>query len=187
MITPRLFQTPILDRLTNSSKIVVLYGPRQVGKTTLIRHLLTQLLYRTLAINADALCYIDVLSSRDLNQMKLLVDGYDLLFIDEAQRIPDVGLNLKILHDGLPNLRIVVTGSSSFELANRTKEPLTGRTWTYTLFPIATVELRQRYNPTNVPPGTATRHIRNRTRGAMPRTRPTVGPGNGATAAIRAV
>lgn len=79
--------------------------------------------------------------------MKLLVEGYDLLFIDEAQRIPDVGLNLKILHDGLPDLKIVVTGSSSFELANRTKEPLTGRTWTYTLFPISTGELRQLYNP----------------------------------------
>jgi len=78
--------------------------------------------------------------------MKLLVDGYDLLFIDEAQRVPDVGINLKILHDGLPNLKIIVTGSSSFELANQTKEPLTGRTRTYTLYPIATTELRAQYN-----------------------------------------
>jgi uncharacterized protein len=147
MIIPRLLQNQILHQLTHSGKIVVLYGPRQVGKTTLIRQLLAQVPYRTIAINADELRYINVLSSRDLNQMKLLVEGYDLLFIDEAQRIPDVGLNLKILHDGLPDLKIVVTGSSSFELANRTKEPLTGRTWTYTLFPIATAELRQLHNP----------------------------------------
>ena len=78
--------------------------------------------------------------------MKLLIEGYDLLFIDEAQRIPDVGINLKILHDALPNLKIIATGSSSFELANRTKEALTGRTWTYELFPISVGELRQQQN-----------------------------------------
>ena len=85
---------------------------------------------RKLEINADEQRYHDVLSSRDLNQLRLLVEGYDLIFIDEAQRIPDIGLNLKILRDGLPQLKIIVTGSSSFELANRTQEPLTGRTWT---------------------------------------------------------
>ena len=62
--------------------------------------------------------------------MGRLVAGYDLLFIDEAQRVPDIGINLKILTDGLPDLRIVATGSSSFELANRVSEPLTGRTST---------------------------------------------------------
>lgn len=78
--------------------------------------------------------------------MKLLVEGYDLLFIDEAQRIPDVGINLKILHDALPSLKIIVTGSSSFDLANQTKEPLTGRIWIFTLFPIALYELKHHYN-----------------------------------------
>ncbi|MBC7569672.1 MAG: ATP-binding protein [Spirosoma sp.] len=136
----------IRNRLTSSHKIIVLYGPRQVGKTTLVQQLLADVPGRKLSINADELRYIDVLSSRNLEQMKLLVDGYDLLFIDEAQRIPDVGINLKILHDGLPNLKLIVTGSSSFELANQTKEPLTGRTWTYTLYPIATTELRAQYN-----------------------------------------
>ncbi len=98
-------------------------------------------------INADEQKYIDVLSSRDLNKMKLLVEGYELLFIDEAQRIPDIGINLKILHDQLPELKIITTGSSSFSLANQVKEPLTGRTWTYTLFPIALHELKDKYNP----------------------------------------
>lgn len=143
----RLLTNELKNRLLNSSKIVVLYGPRQVGKTTLVRQVLADLPVRRLEINADEQRYIDVLSSRNLNQLRLLVEGYDLLFIDEAQRIPDVGLNLKILHDGLPDLKIIVTGSSSFELANRTKEPLTGRTRTYTLYPIATAELRLQYNP----------------------------------------
>lgn len=139
---------PILtERLQNSPKIVLLYGPRQAGKTTLIKQVLANSALRKLEINADEQRYHDVLSSRDLNQLKLLVEGYDLLFIDEAQRIPDIGLNLKILHDGLPQLKIIATGSSSFELANRTQEPLTGRTWTYTLYPIATTELRAQHNP----------------------------------------
>ena len=76
-----------------------------------------------------------------------MVTGYDLVFIDEAQRIPNIGLNLKILHDNLPDLKIIATGSSSFELANKISEPLTGRTWTYTLYPISVLEWSKLYNP----------------------------------------
>lgn len=143
---PRTIEKALSSKLTNSDKILVLYGARQIGKTTLIRKILKQLPFRSLEINADQRKYIDILSSRDLEQMKLLVEGYDLLFIDEAQRIPDIGINLKILHDQLPQLKIVATGSSSFELANRVKEPLTGRTWTYTLFPISMTELTNVHN-----------------------------------------
>ena len=143
---PRLVASSIRQRLIESNKIVILYGPRQVGKTTLIRELVSKLPYKSLMVNADELLYQTVLSARNLTQMRLLVEGYELLFIDEAQRIPDVGINLKILHDGLPNLKIVVTGSSSFELANRTKEALTGRTWTYELFPISLGELHGQQN-----------------------------------------
>ena len=143
---PRLLTDTIRQRVTDSNKIIVLYGPRQVGKTTLVRELIKELPYRSLAVNADELVYQTVLSGRDLAQMKLLVAGYELLFIDEAQRIPDVGINLKILHDALPDLKIIATGSSSFELANRTKEALTGRTWTYELFPISLGELSQQEN-----------------------------------------
>ena len=143
---PRLLTNTIRQRVTDSNKIIVLYGPRQVGKTTLVRELIKELPYRSLAVNADELVYQTVLSGRDLAQMKLLVAGYELLFIDEAQRIPDVGINLKILHDALPDLKIIATGSSSFELANKTKEALTGRTWTYELFPISLGELSQQEN-----------------------------------------
>ncbi len=145
MINRSLFAI-LYDRLLNSSKIIILYGARQVGKTTLAQQVISQLPYKSLLINADEIRYHDVLSGRDLPKMKLLVEGYELLFIDEAQRIPNIGINLKILHDALPNLKIMATGSSSFELANRTQESLTGRTWTYTLFPIALTELRQAYN-----------------------------------------
>jgi len=137
----------VKDKLLSSDKIVIIYGPRQVGKTTLVQNILQDLPLKKLAINADEKTYTDVLSSRDLNQMKLLVEGYDLLLIDEAQRISDIGINLKLLHDSLPELKIIATGSSSFELANQIKEPLTGRTWTFTLFPIAWHELKDLFNP----------------------------------------
>ena len=142
----RLLKTELTEKLTHSQKIIIIYGARQVGKTTLVKQVLADLPYKTLSINADENKYIDVLSSRDLSKMRLLIDGYELLFIDEAQRIPDIGLNLKILHDAFPNLKIIVTGSSAFELANRTQESLTGRTWTFSLFPIAYTELRQQQN-----------------------------------------
>ncbi|MBN2554105.1 MAG: ATP-binding protein [Spirochaetales bacterium] len=126
---------------------MVLYGARQTGKTTLVRGLLEKLPFRYLEINAYELRYIDALSSRNLITLKRLVAGYDLVFIDEAQRVPDIGINLKILHDGIPDLKIVATGSSSFELANRVSEPLTGRTWTHILYPVSVAELAQLHNP----------------------------------------
>ncbi len=146
MLVKRSLFSNIKDKLLESSKIIVLYGPRQVGKTTLTKLILQEIPLKKLEINADEQRYIEVLSSRNLDKMKLLVEGYDLLFIDEAQRIPDIGINLKILHDSLPALKIIATGSSSFDLANQTKEPLTGRTRTFTLFPIALCELKEDYN-----------------------------------------
>ena len=142
----RLLFSELKNRLSEGSKIIVLYGARQVGKTTLTRLVIDDLALKTLAINADEQKYIDVFSSRDLNKMLLVVEGYELLFIDEAQRIKDIGINLKILHDARPHLRIIVTGSSSFELANKTKESLAGRTWTFTLYPVSVSELRNTSN-----------------------------------------
>ena len=147
---PRLLQSRITEQLQVGGKIVILYGARQVGKTTLVRRVLDDLPYRSLTINADELRYTDVLSSRDLRRLRGLVEGYELLFIDEAQRIPEIGLNLKLLVDHLPHLRIVVTGSSSFRLnavASKVQEPLTGRAWVHRLYPIAMSELVRLHNP----------------------------------------
>ncbi|MEI7619969.1 MAG: ATP-binding protein [Candidatus Falkowbacteria bacterium] len=137
---------PILEKLVNSNKIVIIYGARQVGKTTLANQIISELGLKTLKINADEKKYLDVLSCCDLNKLKALVSGYELLFIDEAQRIENIGLNLKILSDNLKDLKIIVTGSSSFDLANKIKEPLTGRTWTYNLYPLSFLELSETYN-----------------------------------------
>jgi uncharacterized protein len=115
-------------------------------KQLFVKKILTQVKGKVLAINADESRFIDVLSSRDSRKLLEFVEGYDILFIDEAQRVPDIGINLKIIIDEKPNLKILVTGSSSFELANRVTEPLTGRAWVYNLHPIACVELRDIWN-----------------------------------------
>ncbi len=144
---PRAIYKSISARLRESNKVVILYGPRQVGKTTLAKDIIEAWPGRALEISADEPRYIDILSSRDSSRLRSLVAGYDLLFLDEAQRIPDIGINLKILHDQMPSLRILVTGSSSFEIANYVKEPLTGRAWTYNLYPISYLELSSLCNP----------------------------------------
>ena len=144
---PRTLHDHILQQIIDGQKIVLLYGARQVGKTTLVEKILDELPYRVLSINGDELRYHDLLSSRDLRVLRDLVEGYDLLFIDEAQRIPEIGINLKLLADNLPELRIVVTGSSSLDLASRVQEPLTGRAWVHKLYPIAMTELAQIHTP----------------------------------------
>lgn len=143
---PRLLQQRIAEQLRIGGKIVVIYGARQVGKTTLVRQVLGDLRLRCLSIDADELRYTDILSSRDLRQLRGLVEGYELLFVDEAQRIPEIGINLKLLVDHVPQLRIVVTGSSSLDLASKVQEPLTGRAWTHRLYPIAVSELGHIHN-----------------------------------------
>lgn len=140
----RIYTKGVKRALLNDHKVVLLFGARQTGKTTMINHLLDQLKGHVLRINADQSKYIDILSSRDFSQMQLLLEGVDVLFVDEAQRIPDLGINLKIIYENLPDLKIIATGSSSFDLANATNEPLTGRTSTFKLFPIALQELRSK-------------------------------------------
>jgi len=146
MKIPRAIKSSVVSALRESSKVVILYGPRQVGKTTLAKDIFSDWDKNVLEISADERRYIDVLSSRDSVKLKSLVAGYDLLFVDEAQRVPDIGINLKIIHDQMPDVRIFVTGSSSLDLANQVREPLTGRTQTYTLYPISFMELSDLFN-----------------------------------------
>src|SRR3989344_1093286 len=131
----------ILKKITKSDKGILIYGARQVGKTTLVSDIVRQSKLKTLSVNADQSKYLDIFSSRDLNKITNFVAGYELLFIDEAQRIPEIGINLKIILDNLKPLKIIVTGSSSLDIASKVSEPLTGRVWTYKLYPISFFEL----------------------------------------------
>lgn len=124
-------------------KVVVLYGPRQVGKTTLARDLLASISLRSRFVNADELIYREALASQNRQRLGEVLGDAELLVIDEAQRVPEIGLNLKILVDSFPQAVILATGSASFDLANKISEPLTGRTLTFNLHPVSYRELRQ--------------------------------------------
>lgn len=141
----RALMPQISEKIKTGNKAIIIYGARQIGKTTMSRQIIGELKYKTLSINADQEKYTDIMSSRDLEKMKSLVSGYELLFIDEAQKIPDIGINLKILADEMPKLKIIATGSSSFDLANKISEPLTGRTWSFTLYSLSIMELADHY------------------------------------------
>lgn len=144
MTINRTITDSVKKSLLNDEKVVIIYGARQTGKTTMANNILNSISGKTLRVNADEEKYIELLSSRDYSRMQLLIEGYDVLFIDEAQRIPDLGINLKIIHDNTPKLKILVTGSSSFDIANTVNEPLTGRTSTYKLHPFSLHELKDK-------------------------------------------
>ena len=122
-------------------KVIVLYGPRQVGKTTLVTDLLAETALSHTYINADELTYREALASQNKRTLGELLGGSRLLVIDEAQRVPDIWLNLKILVDNNPQAAIVATGSASFDLARKVSEPLTGRKFTLVLYPVSYPEL----------------------------------------------
>lgn len=130
-----------LDRLMQPGRVLVIYGPRRVGKTTLVRRYLKQQEYKILEAVGDDILVRNLLSGQDRNAILEWAAGYEVIFLDEAQRIPDVGWALKMLIDARPELKIIVTGSASFELAGRVGEPLTGRQVPLQLYPIAVREL----------------------------------------------
>lgn len=140
----RKLQTQIQNSLL-PGKVIVLYGPRQVGKTTLVQDMMGGINRRTRFINADELRYRDALASQNRRQLDEVLADAELLIIDEAQRVPNIGLNLKILIDSHPNITILATGSASFELANKISEPLTGRKITFNLYPLAYPEISQAF------------------------------------------
>lgn len=136
-----------LEKYQRERKVLVLYGPRQVGKTTLLEDYLRSTPLKWKLDSGDDIRVRQVLGSQDLSLLREYAEGFELLVIDEAQRIPQVGQGLKLIVDHLPDVRVIATGSSSFELAGQIGEPLTGRKVTLTLYPVAQLELGKLYNP----------------------------------------
>lgn len=126
--------------------MLVIYGPRRVGKTTLLQNFLKQTALKYKLDSGDNIRTQQILNSQDFGQILSYVEGYELLAIDEAQNIPNIGMGLKIIVDQVPGIRVIVTGSSSFELAGQVGEPLTGRKLTLNLYPMAQSELLSVYN-----------------------------------------
>ena len=144
MKLPRFYQN--LENYLENGRVLLIYGSRQVGKTTLLTEFLEKTNLKYKLASGDDIRTQEILSSQDFSKILQYVSGYELLAIDEAQRIPNIGLGLKIIVDQKPDISVIATGSSSFELAGQTGEPLTGRKKTLTLFPLSQIELSNIYN-----------------------------------------
>ena len=136
----RQLQKTIEDRLFNG-KAIILIGARQVGKSTLFSQIASTRKESILHLNCDEPEVKELLTDLNTSEIKLLVGQHKIIMIDEAQRVPNIGMTLKRIIDNLPDIQLLVTGSSSFELHNKLNEPLTGRKYEYNLFPISTAEL----------------------------------------------
>lgn len=126
-----------------SGKAIILIGPRQVGKTTLIKQLIENQSH--LFLDGDDPTVRALLSSPNTEQLKSIIGQNRLLFIDEAQRINGIGITLKIITDQFKEVQLLISGSSSFDLSNELNEPLTGRKWEYELFPISWEEYEKHH------------------------------------------
>ena len=127
------------DRLF-TGKAIVLIGARQVGKTTLLKEL-TDNYSDVLWLNGDSIETRSLLQEVSVERFRSLIGRHRIMVVDEAQRIENIGLKMKLITDNLPDVQLILTGSSSFDLANRINEPLTGRKWEYTLFPLSFGEM----------------------------------------------
>lgn len=130
----RFLEETIKNRL-GKGKAILLIGPRQVGKTTLFNKILEGKTH--IFLNGDDPTVRRMLSSPNLEQLRNIIGDKTYIFIDEAQRIENIGLTLKLITDQIKGVQLLVSGSSAFELTNQTHEPLTGRKWEYKLYPIS--------------------------------------------------
>ena len=133
MIQPCLFK----------NKAILIYGARQVGKTTLVHSLVRKHKNQTLFLNGDDADVREILTHVSSTKLKPVIGQYKIVVVDEAQRIPETGLALKIIHDNFSGIQLIAIGSSSFELANKINEPLTGRKLEFNLFPVSFNEMVQ--------------------------------------------
>ncbi len=139
-----------LEKLVKSSlgkgKVIIVYGPRRVGKTTLVRKIMADApKVNQLYLNCDELRTKRALTPTSLASLEQVIGKAKMIVIDEAQRVENIGLTLKILIDAHPELNIIATGSSSFDLANKVKEPLTGRSIELLLNPLSIYEIKEHY------------------------------------------
>lgn len=143
MIIDRTIKKELESALNDSSRrVIILYGPRQAGKTTLIDMLLSQESNYE-KYNGDDIFTQNTFNNNNLEHLKRVIGEKNLLVIDEAQRINNIGLSLKLIIDNLP-IKVIVSGSASFDLADKVCEPLTGRTKTFWLYPLSFKEVKDK-------------------------------------------
>lgn len=131
-----------IEKSLFKGKTIILYGARQVGKTTLVQKILKDFGKEGRYLNCEILSIEQNLNEPEPDKLQAFLGDYKLLVLDEAQNIPGIGKILKIMTDTLIDVQIIATGSSSFDLANKTAEPMTGRVVHHTLFPLSTKEIK---------------------------------------------
>jgi len=139
------YHQPAFGSYIKKGRVLVIYGPRRAGKTSLLNACLSGYSGKTFLGTGDDLPLREVFRAQSAQTMRSMFGDYDLAVIDEAQRLPDVGNGLKLIVDQLPGLAVVASGSSSFELSTRVGEPLTGRHTPLMLFPLSVLELKKKY------------------------------------------
>lgn len=140
---PRLLKHNINTSLFKG-KTIVLYGARQVGKTTLVQDILKDFKTEGRYLNCEILSVEENLRDSEPEKIKAYLGNYKLVVLDEAQNIPDTGKVLKVISDTIKDVQLIATGSSSFDLANKTAEPMTGRMTQHLLFPLSTLEIKEK-------------------------------------------
>jgi uncharacterized protein len=141
-------------------KALIILGARQTGKTTLVKNILQTLPdYQTTYLNCDETVIRETLFEPSLVELRRIVSNNKIVVIDEAQRVKNIGLTLKLMVDNFPDCQLIVTGSSSLELANEINEPLTGRKFEYQLFPISWAEFSDKVGYLNAKSQLETRII----------------------------
>ncbi len=145
-IIEREIQKDIEKRLFQR-KAIIIYGARQTGKTTLVNTIRENFKEPSVYLNCDEIDVRQKLAGKTSTELGALIPGAKLIVIDEAQRVADIGITIKLFVDHFPDRQFLVTGSSSFELSDRIKEPLTGRAFEYHLYPFSLGELAHRYSP----------------------------------------
>ena len=134
---------PVIENKLFKGKAILLIGARQVGKSTLFNQLILEKNEGILSLNCDEPEVKSMLTEVNTSELKMLIGNNRILMIDEAQRVSGIGLTLKRITDNFPEVQLLVTGSSSFQLQDELDESLTGRKYEYHLFPISTAELME--------------------------------------------
>lgn len=134
-------QIPFAEKRLFKGKALIIYGPRQAGKTTFVEQLLSKYEKKILKLNGDDSDTRELFENPNVENLKRLIGDNEIVFIDEAQRIPGIGLVIKIIIDRIKKVQVIATGSSAFELAGSIKEPLTGRKYEIKLLPVSYREL----------------------------------------------
>ncbi|MBU3942958.1 ATP-binding protein, partial [Patescibacteria group bacterium] len=127
-------------------KIIIIYGSRQVGKTTLVKEILKKYPKNSEYFNCDEPDIRQALTDKTSTEIKSFLGNKKIIVLDEAQRVKNIGLSLKLIIDNFSDIQIIATGSSSFDLSNKIKEPLTGRKIEFYLYPISVKELKSVYS-----------------------------------------